>query len=277
MQRRAVALSAALFLVLAAGAYAFIGAAQSPTLDAEPVRTVPGNESFVAGGTNYSVGAVADGETELTWVNDSSRFTQTWEHNTTVTIENATAAISPATYRVLIPNASSPSEVTMREELNVSAILAADPDVEDQTLTRDGTEYVRYTNGTTVELASYLPEPGEVVLVTGDPVMLDGETFQVATIGTEEVLLERFGPEDMSATLAEGENVSVAGSTYVVHFPDDQRVAFLSADSQYGVYQDYADRVDHFNERVSGLWGIVILGSIAVILLVSLGYLPSRY
>ena len=41
-------------------------------------------------------------------------------------------------------------------------------------------------------------------------------------------------------------------------------------------YQAQLDDVEHFHERILGLWGIAIISIFAAILIVGLAYLPVR-
>lgn len=93
MQRRAAAAYAALFLLLAAGAYVTIGVAQEPTIaleDADVDYSVGPGESFEVDGRTYTVDEIAgaadlnDREATLLRVNDSEKQTATIDNDTEV-------------------------------------------------------------------------------------------------------------------------------------------------------------------------------------------------
>jgi cytochrome c-type biogenesis protein CcmH/NrfG len=74
MQRRAAAVSVALFLLLAAGSYTLIGAAQQPavSLDDPDHAVSEGTEQTIAG-TSYTFSSVSEDSATATWVNESAR------------------------------------------------------------------------------------------------------------------------------------------------------------------------------------------------------------
>ena len=93
MQRRAAAVYAAFFLVLAAGAYGVLGFAQAPAVTVDdPDYTLGSGDTLTADGRTYTVGSVQPGTNEgndlrsvdLTWVNESARYTASIENDSTV-------------------------------------------------------------------------------------------------------------------------------------------------------------------------------------------------
>lgn len=263
MQRRATAISVAFFLVLAVGAYALIGMAEEPAVSIEEQNreiVVGSGESFTVDGVTYTVGEVGEGSTEAVWRNESARFTATLENNSTV-------AYRDANYTVLVPNVSDPGSFTLREVQPVDR----------PTVTQNGTVYViveEEGERRLVPRSEYLPEPDVREFEAGDELDYGGNATTVAAITPEEATLEWFGPADVTVSISEGENASLQGTPYLAHFPGDGTVVLTTA------YEDYAgdlERQSYFHERVNGLWGVTILSSLAVVLLVGMALLPSRY
>ncbi|MFB6147230.1 MAG: hypothetical protein ABEJ08_06030 [Halobacteriaceae archaeon] len=278
MQRRAAAISAAVLLLIAVGAYAVIGLAEEPTIEVEAAHTLGAGDQFSAGGEQFTVSSIdAEGGTAtIAWVNESGRRTTTLDNDTTVspTAFPWANASRDFPYRVLVRDAEAGTFV-LREDLNVTAILQNDPDVENTTLTDpDGTRYVRYDNGTTRPLDSYLPEPTTRTFAVGDELVYKGNTTTVRSVTESAVTLSRPASVRNTVEASDGANVTLpGGTTYLAHF--DQGRLKLVAD-----YHDYAEDVEqitYFHERVAGLWGVSLLSGITAVLLVGLTYLPSRY
>lgn len=350
MQRRAAAVSAAVFVILAAGAYTFVGLAEEPSVEVEATVTAPTGTTFTLGDTEYRVAEVQDSRATVEWTNRSDRFTATVANNSTVpaadvvwdgqqnrhaatlangstipfngtdyrvvvpageeptafdlnstTIDdsqtfesgdtltyrgNETSVVSITSsgvtvawgdpYRVLVAAGEDPTEMTFHQDINVSRVLAANPAVENTVLTDDdGTQYVRYRNGTTTTLSRFLPEPETHTVAEGETVGYQGVEATVLSVGTEEVVLEWFGPDTNSRTASEGSNASLGGSTYLAHFPEGGNELVLTQDFQG--YEDSQDRIDYYHERISGIWAATIISGLAAVLLIGLSYLPSRY
>jgi hypothetical protein len=287
MQRRAAAAYFAFFLVISVAAYAYIGVAESQrpavSLDADAELT---NEStFTVDGTEYTAtnihmssggggghgGGGGSMAADLSWTNESSRYTATLEHNTTTTYQNES-------YRVYTDG--NESTVTLEEEFNVSALLVADPSVQNTLATQNGTQYVVYrSNNTQAPLSEWLPEPETVSFTTGDtyPHATDSGTQEatISEVTDSGATLEWFAPRENTIELSEGGNVTLSGQQFFTHFPDHSTVQIVSV-QQDGQYQATLDRQDYFHERKNGIWGVSILSGIAAVLMLSMAYMPVR-
>jgi hypothetical protein len=86
MQRRAAAVSAALFVLVAAGGYAFVGLAEEPGIEVEADHELGPSDSVTLAGTQYTATSVdvAGGQATLQWTNESDRYTATLGNNSTV-------------------------------------------------------------------------------------------------------------------------------------------------------------------------------------------------
>jgi sorbitol-specific phosphotransferase system component IIA len=187
---------------------------------------------------------------------------------------DAVTLVAGSNYRVLTPNESDPSGFRMVQRFNVSERLAADPAVENRTVTRDdGREYVVFAaNGSTERLSEYLPTPDVGRLTEGDTMTVRGNETTVANVTAERVVVEWTGPTTNTVELAEGENVTLNGQRFVVHFEGDSVTLSPDIDG----YQNDLARQDVFKERQNGLWGVTLLSGFAAMLIVGLAYLPVR-
>lgn len=266
MQRRAAAVSVALFVLLAAGSYAMIGAADQPTVTLEnPDYTVEANETPTIGGTTYNFTEVSEGSATATWVNESARYTTTWAANDTVRYQGAN-------YSVWIPNASDPAEFELREVQTVDR-----PTVE-----QNGTTYVVVDDGqnkTLVPREEYVGDQQTYRFREGDVIDYEGNDNEttVAAVTSSEVTIEWFAPRTNEVSFSEGENSTLGETVYVAHFTTRGGATALELSTWYMDYQEDVEAQETFHERMNGLWGVVILSSLAAALLVMLAFMPSRY
>jgi hypothetical protein len=287
MQRRAAAAYFAFFLVISVAAYAYIGVAESQrpavSLDAdaeltnESTFTVDGTEytatniHMSGGGGGHGGGGGGSMAADLSWTNESSRYTATLEHNATTTYQNDT-------YRVHTD--SNESTVTLEEALNVSALLVDDSSVQNTLATQNGTEYVVYrSNNTQVPLSEWLPEPETVSFTTGDtyPYATDSGTQEttISEVTADGATLEWFAPRENTIELSEGGNVTLNEQQFFTHFPDHSTVQIVPI-QQFDQYQATLDQQDYFHERKNGIWGVSILSGIAAVLMLGMAYMPVR-
>jgi hypothetical protein len=282
MQRRAAAIYFVFFLVVGAGAYAYIGVAEQtsqPQYDLEgPI--VESNGTAEIDGTEYQLSGIqreggshgSGGElvSELTWTNESYVASEAISNNSTVDYQNDS-------YRVVIANESGVSEFTLRAEQNVSQILQNDPAVENTTADRDGTRYVVYRDNDTIQpLAEYLPEPETVTVSEGDTFPYDGNDATVVNVTTSEVVLEWDSSQENTVELTEGANITLAnGQQYFANYHGHGEVEIVPA-SQYADYVQTNNERDSFQTRLNGLWGIAIISALAALTVLSTAYLPVR-
>lgn len=268
MQQRAAAVSVAIFLLLASGSYAFIGVAEQPSLTLEnPDYTVAANDTVELGGTTYTFTEVTATAATAQWTNESARQTATLEADQNVTYQGDN-------YTVSIPNAtgnqSNPESFELREVQTVDR----------PTSEVNGTTYVVFDQGnnrTLVPVDEYLPNQTVHQFGVGDQIEYQNNTTTVAAITSSAVTLEWFAPEQKSVQFSEGENTTVNDVAYLAHFDQSEEQAVLELTTDYRDYKADVDAQNYFHERVNGLWGVVILSSLAAILLAMFAYMPSRY
>jgi len=266
MQRRAAAVSIALFVLLAAGSFTLIGAAQQPTVSLEnPDYSVAANETLTIGETTYNFTEVSGESATATWVNQSAQYTETWS-------ENDTVAYQGANYTVVIPDGDDPTTFTLRETQTVDG----------ETIEQNGTTYVVIEDGdnrTLVPRDQYLEDPTTHEFSEGDAIDLpdnDNETT-VASVSGSEVTIEWFAPKTNELSFNEGENTTLGDTDYTAHVTRQDGAAALQLTTDYADYNEDVDAQEFFNERINGLWGVAILASIAAALLAMLAFMPSRY
>jgi len=268
MQRRSATVYAVLFLVVAAGAYSLIGTAQQPDISVEGDAYTE-DQTLTVGDRQYTVASVGDGEGTLAWTNESARYTATWENNTTTQLDDTT-------YRVLIPNESDPSEVTLREQFNLSENTS--------TVTEDETRYVIVGEGDNRSLVpvdeykrQQFGEPETRTFAEGDSLQYEGNETTVSNVTVDAATLAWVAPRTNEVGLAEGRNVTIGPSgdsqTFVPHFPGDGE---LVLSTQTNEYQQQLNAQADFDERIAGLWGVVILSGLTVVFLVMFAFLPNK-
>lgn len=279
MQRRAAAIYVALFVVLGAASYSLIATASAPTVAFEnPDHSLSEGDGLTVDDRQYTVSSItaetSEGEVtrsgELSWTNDSARYTQTWEHNATITYQDAE-------YRVLVAEGDDPSTFRLQEEINRSAILQEDDSVNDETVTVDGTEYVVRGEGddrTLIPASEYFPEPSSTEYSEGDTVQYQGNATTVSSVTGDGATLAWTGARTNTVGVSNNANVTLNGGTYFAHFPDN---GTLVLEDDYGVYERQTQEIDRYESHVNGLWGVSIVSFATAVLLLGMAYMPSRY
>jgi hypothetical protein len=290
MQRRAAAIYVAFFLVVGAASYSLIATAQEPTIGFEnPEYTLEEGDTFSIDGQQYTATAVSTEVEEsggggghggpvtsvvvhsatIGWTNQSALYTQTWDNGSTVTYEDDE-------WDVVIPNASDPSSFTLRESIDRAGILANDTNADNETVTRNGQEYVIVTENGTSELvpaSDYFRTPEERQFSESDSFMLSGNQTRV-DVTSEAVTFSWNAPRENSIELADQTNATLSGQTYLAFFSTNTSVVLTQ---DFDSYQAQTNDIDEFHERKNGLWGVTILSGASIVFLIGLAFLPSRY
>ena len=285
MQRRAAAIYVAFFLIVGAASYSLIATATAPTIEFDnPEEQLQQNDTFTVDDQQYRVSelsATMEGgghgsaarivrSGAVVWTNQSVTYTQTWENNSTVTVDQED-------WRVVIPNATDPSSFTLREEINETRILEQDPNADNETLTRNGERYVVITEDGEQRLVpanEYFPDPSRTSYDEGQTIDYRGNQTTFANVSTDAVTLEWTAPRDETIELADQSNVTIGDQTYLVHFEDNETVVLTQ---NFASFNEQSNAIETYHEQVNGLWGISILSFGTAILLAGMAYLPSRY
>lgn len=286
MQRRAAAIYVAFFLVIGAASYSLIATAQTPEIQFQnPDYSVSQGETFEANGQTYNVSSISATEeggdhgggttlvrsAEITYTEQSAEYTETWENNTSVTVGDGN-------WTVLVPNESNASQFTLRQDVERTQMLEQDPNADNETVTRDGQEFVvvqnQGGNATLVPAEEYFPSPETRQVSEGESVQYQGNQTNVENVTESGVEVSWTAPQTNTIEASDNGNVTLGDQTYLAHFPDNETMQLTS---DFENYQAQQEEIDTFHTFENGLWGIVILcGSVAG-LLVGLAFLPSRY
>jgi hypothetical protein len=289
MQRRAAAIYFVFFLVIGVGAYAYIGVVQSeqPQVSLDAPIEGGANSSFTVGGQEYTISSVeeeSDGGSivgELAWTNESARSTAELANGSNATYQDRR-------WQVLIANESNVSELTLRERVNSTRELRADPAVQNETANYQGEQWVVWAGNETLNepLAEWLPAPENETVALGATFPYEGnEDAEVTAIAPSAATVSWSEPSENTAELSEGGNVTIEGRTYFVHFPDNStaQLAPVYASPQeneqselYSQYLNTLDRQDYFTERTNGLWGITLISLTAAVILLGAAYMPVK-
>jgi hypothetical protein len=287
MQRRAAAIYVAFFIVLGAASYSVIATATAPTVefDNPDHRLSQGDEFSVeertytvttisaetsGGGGHGGGGAEVTRSGQVSWTNDSARYTQTWDHEANVTYDGDG-------YQVVVAEGDDPAAFSLQERINRSAILQDDPAVRDELVTVNGTEYVVRESGDNRSLTpanEYFPEPTSTRYSEGDTLRYRGNATTVASVTGDGATLAWTAPRTNTVDVGNTANVTLNGQRYLAYFPDNST---LVLESDYGVYARQTAEMDTYHQHTNGLWGVSIVSFATAILLLGMAYMPSRY
>lgn len=267
MQRRWAAIYIAFFLVMAVSALSVMAVADEPTVSVEGDAYEDG-DTFEVDGVTYQVAMEEGGSATLTY-EEVTQQSESWDNESVVEYRNDT-------YGVIIPPEDDPDTFELVQQFDVEAILAADPAVENETITReDDREYVVYReDGRTEPLVDYLPEPDRQSFSEGDTLEHDGETKTVGEITDSDVTVEWEGPEEQEIKLSEGREETIGEDRQIVaHFPGDETVVLSENVEEYN--RQSANQ-DYFGDRMKGLTFVVVISLVSVVLVAGLAFLPHR-
>jgi hypothetical protein len=198
---------------------------------------------------------------------------------TSVTDSEATLAVGDD-YLVSIPDDADPTEAEMIQQFNVTRLLLEEPTLANDTSTIEGVEVV--TNKTTNQnqpLSEFLPDPEVYVVTESDTLTYEGAEWTVGNITAENIPLTRQVTANNSVPLADGSTVALGPNDveYLVHLQDNTTVQLLeNTSSTWNTYQSELAVIDNYNERMAGLWGVVILCFAASLILGATAYLPVK-
>ena len=269
MQRRAAGIYVAVFLVIAAGAYTYIGVAEEPTIEVNnPDYTLQQTgQKFTVDDRQYNVTSVGDGSATVAWTNESARFTAALENNATIQRQNVT-------FRVVVENATDPSQATLREVQNLSENTP--------TVSQGGQTYVvtgnESGNRTLVPVDEYklqqFGEPQTQTIREDTEFQYQGNATTIGNITAEAVPLQWTGEQTTSVSFDDGATGELGPNDkeFIAHAANGN--VLLSSDIEG--YNAQEEEIAHFNERIAGLWGVAILSALAAILLIMLALMPVK-
>lgn len=275
MQRRAVAVYVALFVLVGVAAGGLVATADTPEVSFDdPEHVTASGEAFDQGGQEYSV-EISEPEEEgsapvttISW-EEVQQQSETWGNDTTVTVDGDE-------WRVIVEGENA-TEFTLREELDRQAILEDDPDADNQTVERDDGEYVVVQEDgedRLVPAEEYFPEPEERTHAAGDELDTPDRTVTVGSIAASGVTVEWEGPVTQSIEIEGDEEITIGDTDYVAHLRGTDTLV-LSTDLD-GYDAQIAD-IDQHEQRTQGLWRVTIVSFLSAVLVAGLAFIPSRY
>ncbi|MFB6138470.1 MAG: hypothetical protein ABEJ42_09090 [Halobacteriaceae archaeon] len=254
MQRRAAAVSAVVLLLVAAGAYVFIGVVEEPTVSVESTHELSTGDTVTVGDRTYTLVSMGGDAGTLSWTNTSARYTATFENNSTVdpvqvawsgqtnrverTLANgSTVHYNGTDHRVAVAPGETPTSFRLLKVAGPSNVSFA---VGDQ-LTYDGAIWTVYEVTSAAVTLARADDPYRVVVENAtDPTTFTfrqdlnvtrvlrenpavenrvlrggGERFVRYHNGSTAPLAE-FLPEPETETFAEGDDLEYAGNVTTV-------------------------------------------------------------
>ncbi|WP_423750956.1 hypothetical protein [Salinirarus marinus] len=285
MQRRAAAIYVVFFVVIGAASYSLIATADAPAIQFQnPEYRLSSGDQFTVDGRQHTVSEINAEMTggghgtpatltrsgTIAWTNQSARYTESWDNNSTVTVQGED-------YRVLVENAPDPTSFVLQETVNRTRILQEDPAVRNETVTQNGTEYVvEEENGnlTLTPAADYFPVPEETSYAEGDRLQYNDNATTVDAVTNSSVTLAWNAPRQNTVDVGDQANVTLSGQTYLAYFPDNSTLVLTQ---NFESYDRQTEVIDTYQTHVNGLWGISIVSFLTAIVLLGMAYMPSRY
>jgi len=175
-----------------------------------------------------------------------------------------------------------PGMLVLTEQQDVESILQSDPAVYNQTVESGGETFVRYRdNGSFVRISEYLPAPDQQRFEVGDRLNYSGNTVEVANVSNDTATVVWLETREEEASLEQGGNVTLEnGETYVANFitegSGNETNVSLQLSQNYEEYQRQNEVRHSFDARMNGLWGVLIISSLAGLLVISMAYMPVR-
>lgn len=287
MQRRAGAAFVVFFLLVGAASLALVTTASPPEFDVDGQQLEQG-DSFEVDGQTYNVESVSaseggggdDGhggggggettyEAVFNWTNESYQHTESWENNSTVTVDD--------TEWTVLVNEGGNGSFVLREDVNETQILQNDPDAGNETVTYEDEPHVVVTRNGSEELvpaSEYFPDPETRQLSTDDQFDYNGNQTTVTAVTNTSAEVQWTAPKTQTTSATQQGNVTLGDTTFFAHFESEDGVV-ISQDFQQ--LERFNEEESQFHEMQNGLWGVAILSATLVVLVLGMAFLPSRY
>ncbi len=283
MQRRAVAVYVAFFVLIAAASYTLIATAEEPTITLEDADyELSENESFTVGDQTYTITEIEETEDEedgtmtfagtIEWVEEDVEMTELWADGDAVEVDGTDWEVQ------IDDEAEDPTAFTLEEILDRTAILEADPNADNETVDRDGEEFVVVESNGDEQLVAadeYFDDPATITYSEGDTFIYNDQTVTVTDVTSDDVTITWTEDETNSENLEQGGMIELDdGNEYLSFFPGSSTVMLTqdttSYDQQIEAQQEFAD-------RVTGLNYTIVTSLLFVFSLIAFAFLPSRY
>ena len=279
MQRRAVAVYVAFFVLIAAASYSLIATAEEPTITLENADyELSEGDSFTVGDQTYTVTETEETEDEedgsmtfagtLEWVDEDVETSEVWTDGDTVEIDDTTWEIQ------LDSEAESPTTFALVEVVDRQAILEADPTAQNETTEVDGEESV-IVGSNVVPADEYFDDPATVTYSEGDSLVYNGQTVTVSGVTASDVTITWTEDQTNTDDLQHEGMVELAdGNEYLTFFGGSNTV-MLTQDTTS--YDQQVEAQQQFADRLAGLNYTIITSMLFVVSLIAFAFLPSRY
>ncbi len=282
MQRRAVAVYVAFFVLIATASYALIATADEPTITLEDADyELSEGEEFTVGGQTYTITEIDEAEDEETgemtasgtieWVEADVEMSELWADGDSVEVDDTD-------WEVQIDDADEPAAFTLEEILDRQAILEADPDASNETVEQDGEEFVVIESAGDQELVpaeEYFDAPATVTYSEGDSFVYNDQTVTVSELSASDVTLTWTADETNTDDLQQGEMIELADDNeYLTFFPDTNSVMLTQDTTSYDAQ---VESQQQFADRITGLTYAIVTSLLLVVSLIAFAFLPSRY
>ncbi len=282
MQRRAVAVYVAFFVLIAAASYTLVATAEEPTITLEDADyELSEGESLTVGDQEYSITEIEETEDEedgtmtfagsIEWIEEDVEMTELWANGDTVEVDDTD-------WEVQIDDDEEPTSFSLEEILDRQAILEADPNAGNETIEQDDEEFVVVgANGDEelVPVEEYFDDPATISYSEGETLTYNDRTVTVTDVTPEEVTLSWNEDETNSEDLEQGGMIELAdGNEYLTFFPGSDTV-MLTEDTTG--YDQQLEAQQQFADRVTGLNYTIVTSLLFVVSLITFAFLPSRY
>jgi hypothetical protein len=277
MQRRAVAVYVALFVLIGVASYTLMVTAEQPQVAVEnPNFQLSSGDGFTVDGQSYTAATVEEvteegghgststhREATLEWTVANVENTDDWAVGDTITVDGQE-------WNVVSTSASS---VTVEEVIDRGAILEADPAADNTTYSGDNGEFV-LVDDERVPVSEYF-DPATVTFTEGETMPYDGQQATLDSVTNESVTVSWTADESNSQTLKTGDTITLAdNTTYTAYFTGPNTVELTDSAE---AYQAAVSEQETFSQRVSGLRWVTFTAGFIAMLLIAFAFLPSRY
>ncbi len=283
MQRRAVAVYATLFILIAGVAGVLTATAETPEIALEnPDFEVSEGDTIDVDGQTYTVSGISEteqggahGGSATTVISGTlerefqTQMSEAWDNGSTVTIDDTE-------WRVEI-SGEDPSSVTLVEVLDRQAILESDDAADNETVTRDDGEYVAVTEDgetTLVPAEEYFPAPDQRSLSTGDSIDYQDRTVTVDDVTTGQAVVVWEGTQTETIDVGQESMVTLGETEFVAHYPD---ASTLTLSTDIAAYEAQVDQQEQYQRYNNGLTRVIVLSILSTLLLAATAFVPSRY
>ena len=272
MQRRHAALYAALLLILAAGSYATIGAVESPVITiSNPDHSYDVGDDIPINGRIYKVTSLMDNFAELEWIDASATKKENWGINDKIQIDISNESIEFTISSISLDSSTPTFHLTEIRSLGDM------PTIQVESETYVVLNESNQDNPILIPMDDYLMSkfgpPISNEFTIGSVIQYNSNSASVIGISEQEITVSWPYPKSNTMAISEGDILESNETNYIAHFENN----LLHLSSDISGYERQSTVIKKFNERLNGLWGVSILGSIGAIILISMAYLPSRY